>query len=102
MAVAEEASGDEIVPSGTNRQHRRMRMLWALGGMRDGSEVYVGEMSQEKGASRSLPADASTDVDAAYQVALEAIGKLCAVHDVVVKYVEESHSGNTGAFFCGS
>lgn len=94
---------DEVPPSGTMCQNKRMRMSRALVEMRDGSDVYMGEPPQcprrnshhsllrackvsevEGGAGIRTP-HASTDVEASHEVVLEAMGDVCSLYDVELK-----------------
>lgn len=55
-------------------------MLRAPAGMRHDSDIYMGDASEEDGRAGISAARVSTDIEAAYQVVVEAIGKLCSVN----------------------
>lgn len=100
--MVETGEVDKIVPSGMIRQNKQMQMLRATEGMRDGSDVYLGEMSEEDGGAGIPSSCERTDVQAAYQEMLEAIGNVCSVYDVGFKDVLCIHEDNTGAYFLGT
>lgn len=73
-------------------------MLQAPVGKGHVSDVDKTEVSDEEGRAVISPAPASTDVDGAYKVVLEAVGQVCAVYDVVCKDVMDNHKNNTDFF----
>lgn len=79
------------------RQTKRIGMMCALAGMRDCSEVYMGEVSEEYGGDVIPAPIASTGVQTVYQVVLDAMGKVCSLYCVVLKYGFKSHEDNAGS-----
>lgn len=73
---------DEVAPSVMMRKHMWMRTLRAPAGTPDGSDVNMGELSAEEGGAEILAPRSSTDVEAAYEVVLEGLGKVSSVYDV--------------------
>lgn len=94
----EVVEGDGVAPSGTMRQKKRMRMCRVLAGMRDLSDVGMGEDSEDKGCPGSPSLRASTDVQVAYEVVLETMGTLRSIHNLILKEVLGTHEDLVGVY----
>lgn len=95
--MVEEVEVEATAPSGTMGKNKQMRKFRAPVGIRDYLHVDMGEMSEGAGVA-GIPAPCMrTYVDAAYQVVLQAMGKVCGIYDVRCKDVVDSYEDIGGA-----